>query len=142
MSLQQNVVDGEENAPSSIFTLGIADVQKFMSTDEHTFSSVMIICSNSAYDRLPPDLQHMLVDAAIVMGNINNAGKAQRKALDIEGIKKKGVQVHITTADEKAQFKKLAQGTVLDYIQQQVGKEMVDFLLDDEKRAERMVYGQ
>jgi tripartite ATP-independent transporter DctP family solute receptor len=142
MSLQQNVVDGEENAPNSVFTLGIADVQKFMSTDDHTFSSVMIICSNAAYDKLTPDQQHMLVDAAYVMGNLNNAGKAQRKAQDIDGIRKKGVDVHLTTAAEKAQFKQLSQGPVLQYIEQQVGKDMVDALLADEKRAEALVYGQ
>jgi TRAP-type transport system periplasmic protein len=142
MSLQQNVVDGEENAPNSVFTLGIADVQKFMSTDEHTFSSVMIICSNAAYDKLTPDQRRMLIEAATVMGNLNNAGKAQRKAQDIEGIRKKGVQVHLTTVAEKEQFKQIAQGPVLQYIQQQVGKDLVDALLADEKRAEAMVYGK
>ena len=142
MSLQQRVVDGEENAASSVNTLGIADVQKFMSTDDHTFSSVMIISSNAAYDSLAPDLQHILVDAATVMGDINNAGRAQSKAQDIESIRKKGVEVHLTTAAEKQQFKQLAQAPVLQYIQQQVGKEAVDALLADEKRAEALVYGQ
>ncbi|MFI4982378.1 MAG: TRAP transporter substrate-binding protein, partial [Nevskiales bacterium] len=141
MSLQQNVVDGEENAPSSVYQLGIADVQKFMSTDDHTFSTVMIICANGTFDKLSPDYQHILIDAAIVMGNINNAGKAQRKAQDIDGIRKKGVDVHITTGAEKAQFKQLAQGPVMEYIQKQVGKETVDALLADEKRAEALVYG-
>jgi tripartite ATP-independent transporter DctP family solute receptor len=141
MSLQQNVVDGEENAPSSVYTLGIADVQKFMSTDDHTFSTVMIVCSNAAYDALSPDFRHILVDAAIVMGDINNAGKAQHKALDIEGIRKKGVDVHITTGAEKAQYKQLAQGPVTDYIVKQVGHDTVDALLADEKRAEAVVYG-
>ena len=34
----------EENAPSTVNTLGIADVQKFMSTDEHVFSAMLTIC--------------------------------------------------------------------------------------------------
>lgn len=142
MSLQQNVVDGEENAPSTVNTLGIADVQKFMSTDDHVFSAILTIMSKDSFDALSSDLQQIVQEGAIVMGSLINAQKAMHTAQDIEAIRKKGVEIHLTTPQEKAAFKQMAQPAVLTYIRQQVGDDLVDSLLADEKRAEADVYAK
>jgi len=142
MSLQQNVVDGQENAPSTVNQFGIADVQKYMSLDEHVFSAILLIIANESYDALSADQKRILHEAAVVHADTSNADRARSTQLNIEAIKKKGVQVYVTSASEKAQFKAVAQGPVLDYITQQVGKPLVDQLLAATKAAEQAVYGQ
>ncbi len=141
MSLQQNVVDGQENAPSTVFQFGIADVQKYMSLDDHVFSAMLLLIADESYDKLAPDLRRIVMDGAVVHANTSNAERARGTQANIEAIRKKGVQVYMTSAAEKAQFKQAAQGPVIDYITQQVGKELVDNLLTATKQAEAVVYG-
>ena len=142
MSLQQNVVDGQENAPSTVNQFGIADVQKYMSLDDHVFSSILLIIANDTWDKLPPDQRRIVQEAAVVHADTSNAERARTTQANIDAIKKKGVQVYVTSAAEKAQFKAVAQGPVLEYITQQVGKELVDQLLAATKQAEDTVYGK
>ena len=141
MSLQQNVVDGQENAPSTVFQFGIADVQKFMSLDDHVFSAMLLLIANESYDKLPQDLRRIVMDGAVVHANTSNSDRARSTQANIEAIRKKGVQVHMTSSAEKALFKQVAQGPVLDYITQQVGKELVDKLMAATAQAEAVVYG-
>ena len=142
MSLQQNVVDGQENAPSTVNQFGIADVQKYMSLDEHVFSAMLLIVADESYDKLSADHKRILREAAVVHADTSNADRARSTQLNIEAIKKRGVQVYVTSAAEKAQFKAVAQAPVLEYITQQVGKPLVDQLLAATQAAEQVVYGQ
>jgi len=142
MSLQQNVVDGEENAPSVVYQFGIADVQKYMSLDQHVFSAVLLLMADDSYDKLEPDLKRIVAEAAVVHADISNAERARSTKADIEAIKKKGVQVYVTSPAEKEQFRAAAQGPVLEYITQQVGRELVEQLQQATKQAEAAVYGK
>lgn len=141
MSLQQNVVDGQENAPSTVNQFGIADVQKFMSLDDHVFSAMLLLIADDSFDKLPPDQRRIVMDAAVVHADTSNAERARSTQANIEAIKKKGVQVYATSPAEKAQFKQVAQGPVLEYITQQVGKDLVDQLQAATKQAEATLYG-
>ena len=141
MSLQQNVVDGQENAPATVFQFGIADVQKFMSLDDHVFSAMLLLVANESFDKLAPELRRIVMDGAVVHAATSNADRARSTQENIEAIRKKGVQVYMTSAAEKALFKQAAQGPVVEYITQQVGKELVEKLLAATKQAEVIVYG-
>ncbi|MCB1717702.1 MAG: TRAP transporter substrate-binding protein DctP, partial [Candidatus Competibacteraceae bacterium] len=72
-----------------------------------------------------------------------NALKVATDRSYIERIRdEKGLQVHITTAEEKEQFRALSQEPVREYITEQVGKELVDQLLAAVAEAQKNVYGQ
>ena len=142
MSLQQSVVDGQENAPSTINMFGIADVQKFMSVDEHVFSAMLLIMADDSLAKLTPDQRKVVHDAAVLQASMNNAERARATQANIDAIRAKGVQVYMTSPSEKEMFRAASQGPVLEYIRAQVGNELVDALLADEKRAEQVVYGE
>ena len=142
MSLQQKVVDGQENAPSTVNMLGIADVQKFMSTDQHVVSAMLLIMADDSLAKLTPDQRRVVRDAAVLQADINNSERARSTQANLEAIRKKGVEIYLTSPAEKAQFKAAAQGPVTEYIRSKVGNEIVDALLADVKRAEKTVYGE
>jgi C4-dicarboxylate-binding protein DctP len=142
MSLQQNVVDGQENAPSTVNLMGIADVQKFMSVDEHVFSAMLLIMADDSLTKLTPDQQKVVHDAAMLQASVNNSERARSKQANLDAIKAKGVQVYMTSPAEKEQFRAVAQAPVVEYIRAQVGNELVNAMLADVKRAESVVYGQ
>lgn len=142
MSLQQNVVDGQENAPSTINMFGIADVQKFMSLDEHVFSAMLLIMADDSLAKLTPDQRKVVHDAAMLQASANNSERARATQSNIDAIKAKGVQVYMTSPAEKELFRAASQGPVLEYIRAQVGNDLVDAMLADVKRAEKVVYGE
>ncbi len=142
MALQQKVVDGQENAPSTINMLGIADVQKFMSTDQHVFSAMLLLAANDTMAKLTPDQRKVVHDAAMLQASVNNSERAGSTQANIDAIKAKGVEVYMTSPAEKELFRKAAQGPVTEYIREKIGNELVDAMLADVTRAQKSVYGE
>jgi C4-dicarboxylate-binding protein DctP len=142
MSLQQGVVDGQENASSNVFENGMADVQKFFSTTEHIYSMTIITINDGVYQGLDSNQQAVIMEAGRLYASVANAFKVSADRSYVERIRdEKGLQVHITTADEKEQFRKLSQGPVVEYVNEQLGKDFVDKVLAAVSEAEAAVYG-
>jgi len=142
MSLQQGVVDGQENASPNIYENGMADVQKFMSTTEHIYSLTLVLINDAFYKSLPRGQQQIIMEAGRLYGSLANALKVATDRSYIEKIRdEKGLKVHITTAEEKEMFRKLSQGPVQEYITEQVGKDLVNRLLNAVEDSKKAVYG-
>jgi TRAP-type transport system periplasmic protein len=141
MSLQQGVVDGQENASPNIYENGMADVQKFMSTTEHIYSLTLILINDTFYKTLTPDQQKLIMEGGRLYASLANALKVATDRSYVERIRdEKGLAVHITTAEEKEMFRKLSQEPVREYITEQVGKEIVDKVLGAVEDAKKAVY--
>lgn len=129
MALKQGVVDGAENALSVIHDFGMADVQDYVTINEHVMGVLFIIMNDEKYESLTPEQRQAVNDAAIELGKVVREQKAARKADYIEMIRAKGVEVHESTPEEKAAFKAVMQAPVLDYLAEKFGQPAVDELL-------------
>jgi TRAP-type C4-dicarboxylate transport system substrate-binding protein len=58
-ALQTGVVDGQENPLVLIDTAKLYEVQKYCSLTNHIWAGIHISFSNTAWKRLPPDLQEL-----------------------------------------------------------------------------------
>ena len=63
-ALKQNVVDGQENAASTVYDGRLYEVQKYMSVNEHIYGLHLIIINDKVYESLSPDLRQILTDGA------------------------------------------------------------------------------
>ena len=142
MSLQQGVVDGQENAIPDIYENRMIDVQKYLSTDEHVLGTNLLMVNDGFFADLPVDQQDILREGARVYASLANALVVASVADYVDKIKAKGKDVHITTAAEKEMFRKASQGPVKDYITSQVGQELVDGLMAAVAESEASVYGK
>lgn len=129
MALKQGVVDGAENALSVIHDFGMADVQDYVTINEHVMGVLFIIMNDEKYESLTPEQRQAVNDAAIELGKVVREQKAARKADYIEKIRAKGVEVHESTPEEKTTFKAVMQAPVLDYLAEKFGQPAVDELL-------------
>lgn len=129
MALKQGVVDGAENALSVIHDFGMADVQDYVTINEHVMGVLFIIMNDEKYESLTPEQRQAVNDAAIELGKVVREQKAARKADYIEKIRAKGVEVHESTPEEKAAFKAVMQAPVLGYLAEKFGQPAVDELL-------------
>jgi len=129
MALKQGVVDGAENALSVIHDFGMADVQGYVTINEHVMGVLFIVMNDDTYAGLTPEQQKAVNDAAVELGKVVREQKAARKGDYIAKIRAKGVEVHESTPEEKAAFKALMQKPVLDYLAEKFGRPLVDELL-------------
>ncbi|RSK55159.1 TRAP transporter substrate-binding protein [Bacillus canaveralius] len=68
-SLQQGVIDGQENPLSLIYNSKFNEVVDYLVKTEHVREPISVVISGSKFDSLSPELQKILEDAA------NNEGK-------------------------------------------------------------------
>ena len=139
-SLKQNVVDGQENAASTIWDGGLYEVQKFMSVNEHIYGLHFIIINDKVFQALSPDLRQILMDGAAVHAEVANSRKSMDSLLAIQKIRDKGTKVYVTTPTEKEMFKKASQEPVIEFIASQVGRPVVDKLLEAVRDTTRKSY--
>lgn len=143
MSLQQGVVDGQENASVNVYQNGMADVQKYFSTTEHIYSMTLITINEGFFQSLTPGQQQIIMEAGQLYASVANAFKVTSDREYVERIRdEKGLEVHITTPEEKEAFREISQGPVVEYVNEQLGKEFVDRVLAAVEEAENAVYGQ
>ncbi|MEL7624507.1 MAG: TRAP transporter substrate-binding protein [Clostridiales bacterium] len=63
-ALQQGTVDGQENPVQTIYTQKIYEVQKYISLTYHCYAPAIIMISQNAYDKLSPEHQVIVKEAA------------------------------------------------------------------------------
>jgi len=63
-ALQQNALDGQENAINTIHNERLYEVQKYVSLTEHIFAFATFTASKQKFDQLPADIQSMIRECA------------------------------------------------------------------------------
>jgi len=140
-SLKQNVVDGQENASATIWDAKLYEVQKFMSVNEHIYGMHFIIINDKVFQGLSADQRQILMDGAAVHAEVANARKSQDSLQAIQKIRDKGTKVYVTSPTEKEAFKKATQEPVIEFIAGEVGRPIVDKLLEAVKDTTKKSYG-
>ena len=93
-ALQTGVIDGAENSATSVRNMKHFEVAKFFSLTEHMRLPDLLIMNLAAFNKLPADLQKVLMDTA------KQAELFQRKAwldaedADLKFIEEKGMKIN------------------------------------------------
>ncbi|MBQ2262786.1 MAG: TRAP transporter substrate-binding protein [Loktanella sp.] len=143
MALRQGVVDGQENPPAVVYGGGHGEVQDYYTLNEHTFGLHVIIANDDWFNSLEPGHQQVIQDAAYLMAWTENLQKTEgdwRFSRMLE--EELGMQVHVSTPEEKAAFRDATQPVVLDFIRGNVGDELVDELFATVDEARSQLYGE
>jgi C4-dicarboxylate-binding protein DctP len=135
------VVDGQENPPAVVYGGGLGEVQKFYTLDEHVFGLHVILANEEWFQSLTPGHQQIIRDAAALMAWTENLQKTEGDWKFSAKLQDElGMEVHVSTPEEKAAFKEITQAPVLTFIREQVGDELVDQLLGEVEAAKAEMY--
>lgn len=141
MALRQGVVDGQENPPAVVYGGGLGEVQKYYTLDEHVFGLHVILANEDWFQGLSSGHQQIIRDAAALMAWTENLQKTEGDWKFSAKLRDElGMEVHVSTPEEKAAFKEITQAPVLTFIREQVGDEMVDALLNEVEAAKADMY--
>ncbi|WP_425399399.1 TRAP transporter substrate-binding protein [Aeoliella sp.] len=93
-ALQQAVVDGAENNPPSFYTNRHFEVCKHLSLDEHTRTPDVLIISERWWQRLTPQQQQWLTEAAEESAEYERELWKEKTQEALAGAKERGVTIH------------------------------------------------
>ena len=99
-ALQTGVVDGVEQDAPTVLTGKFYEVAKHCLLTEHIFNPVMPVINKRSFDRLPPDVQKTVLDAAREATQYQRSLAATTEQKAFTGLKAAGVTV--TPVDREA----------------------------------------
>ena len=67
--MQQKTFDGQENPVSNIYANNFQDVQNHIAITNHKYECKNMIFSTKTWDKLPSEVQELLVEAAKMFGD-------------------------------------------------------------------------
>jgi TRAP-type transport system periplasmic protein len=92
-SLQQGVIDAQENPITVIYTNALWEVQDYVILTGHVYGAHLVLVSQRTLDRLPEDLQEILLDAIREVSDYQRAKSVELEAEMTEMLRTEGMEV-------------------------------------------------
>jgi len=93
LALQQGTFDGQENPVSNIYANNFQDVQKYITISNHKYEHKNMLFSLTTWNKLPEDIQAILLEGAKIFGVEHREAIANSAASMLEELKAAGMQV-------------------------------------------------
>lgn len=122
MALAQGVADGQCNPLPTIYAQRFYEVQKYLAITNHVYNSQMLVMSKILWDKLPQDIQTVLLDAARIAGLYVRQLMHEMEASLIEELRAKGI---VITYPDLAPFRERVQ-PVLQAIAKAAGEKFTE----------------
>ncbi|MGC9329064.1 MAG: DctP family TRAP transporter solute-binding subunit [Candidatus Hinthialibacter sp.] len=124
-ALRVGGMDGQENPLHVIDSRGLYELQKYLTLWEYSFDPIIFCLSRQVWDRLTPDVQTVLRDAAREACRHQRRVVMENEAKHLETLRAHGMEVAIPSQEAIAEFKQLSQ-SVYDEYEPVIGKELLD----------------
>jgi tripartite ATP-independent transporter DctP family solute receptor len=108
-ALEQGVVDGQENPLATIVASKFYEVQKYTALSNHIYSVWALLMSKKFWDRLSPDEQKILMEAAEEAKSFERQTIRAFAANAIEELKANGMEVTTLPEAEMVKLRELTQ---------------------------------
>jgi TRAP-type transport system periplasmic protein len=134
--LQQSDVDGGEFTYSIWSTYGFYEKQKYISDTNHVVDSVILIAGRNAFNRLSPEHQKVVLDAAKVAAAQERKMTNDAETAALADLQAKGLQFDPLPHETRMAMHKAAAG-VIERMKGSLGAELIDMVV-----AEAGGYGE
>lgn len=124
-SLQQKVVDGQENPVVTVEALSLWDVQKYISLSNHVYTPTYLLINEKFWQSLSPKMQNLLQKSAIEARDWNRRESQNSVKTILEKAKAKGMKVNKINPEP---FAELAR-PVWDQFADKVGKDILEEII-------------
>jgi TRAP-type C4-dicarboxylate transport system substrate-binding protein len=104
-ALETRTVDGQENPLATILASKFYEVQKYTVVSDHIYSTWAFLMGKRFWDRLSPDEQKIIVEAAQEATDYERKAIRDYDAKALEEIKSKGIEVTTLSEEEKAKLR-------------------------------------
>tara|TARA_R110002167_G_scaffold204404_7_gene408508 strand:+ start:4187 stop:5206 length:1020 start_codon:yes stop_codon:yes gene_type:complete len=134
-SLQQGVVDGQENPISLIESMRFYEVQQHLTLDGHVYNPFVFIVNNRFFERLPTEYQSIIEEEARNWSTTQRELNAEQENKGLKKLKDEGMQVVSLSDQDKQKFREQTK-PVYDTYRKQLGDDLIDELMQVVAEAE------
>lgn len=124
-ALQQGAIDGQENPLNVIVSFNLFESQKYLAITRHAYAPNVIMMSMKTWEKLSPELQSIVQDAAVKAAEANRTYDNEKEAEWLQFLKDKGMEV---TTPDTAAFREAVK-PVYEKYEEEFGKELVEAIL-------------
>ena len=135
-SLQQKVVDGQENPMVSIHDMKFYEVQSHMIFMDHAYLSYLLTYSKVWFDKLPEDIQKIIWDAGLETAQFHKSLMDETNERYLDDIKKAGGTEFIYLTDEQKKPWIEAVQPLYKKYRDIIGADLLDLALSEAKRLQ------
>ena len=93
-ALKQGTFDGQENPIANIYANNIQEVNQFLTITNHKYESKNLVFSLSTWNKLPEDIQDILLEGAKTYGKEHREAVASHENEQLEELKADGMKVN------------------------------------------------
>jgi TRAP-type transport system periplasmic protein len=126
MTMQQNIVDGQENPLANIWELKMYEVQKYASLTGHIYDPMPLVANMRWFNKLSKDYQAIVQKGAILGQNYSRFVNQARERELVAKLTDRGMQVNEVSAEAKGEMRNISQGMILDKIKASTDKKFVE----------------
>jgi tripartite ATP-independent transporter DctP family solute receptor len=108
-ALESRAMDAQENPFSVVLTSKFYEVQKFLSVTNHVYTANPVVISKKTWDRLSPQEQNIIQDAAREAGEYQRKLSREASAEARKELAAKGMQINDVPAATLARMRELTQ---------------------------------
>lgn len=127
-ALQQGVVDGAENDPTSVMDMKFNEVAKFYTLTKHSVEGMgrPFVMNKGFFESLPADIQKLVVQFGKEATDLERKTFEEKEVTALEALKSKGMTVNEI---DREPFKKIAQEKIFPTIQDPAQQDLIKKIL-------------
>ncbi len=126
MTMQQKVVDGQENPLANIWEVKMYEVQKYTSLTGHIYDPMPLVANLKWFNKLPKEYQSIVKEGAVLAQNYSRFVNKAREDAIIAKLTSKGMKVNDVSAAGKEKMRAKSQAVVVAKIKATADKKFVD----------------
>jgi len=126
MTMQQKVVDGQENPLANIWEVKMYEVQKYTSLTGHIYDAMPLMVNLKWFNKLPKEYQAVIEKGAILAQNYSRFVNKAREDAIVEKLTEKGMKVNNVSAAGKEKMRETSQAFVVAKIKASSDEKFVD----------------
>jgi len=135
-SLQQGVVDGQENPAETIYNFKLYEVQDYMTITDHAWMTYANVMNKNFFNSLPEDLQKN-VEEAMEYASTEQIKIMQEEEEELRNlIQEQGMEIIELSEEEKEPLKEATLG-VQDKFGAEIGEEELESILSAVEKADQ-----
>lgn len=115
----------------------LENIQSYIILDGHVYGTYTLLMNERWYQSLPDDLKSVINQAKAVSAAVNRRLAVANEIQGIKYLKTRGVKIHKPSAAQHQLFRQMTQASAIDWLNENVGKEWVQGVLDAVLEAEK-----
>lgn len=126
LSMQQKIVDGQENPLANIWEVKMYEVQKYTSLTGHIYDAMSLMANLEWFNGLPQEYQTIIERGALLAQNYSRLVNKQREELIVDLLRDNGMEVNELTPEDKDAFRAVSQDKIIEAVKKEVDPAFVD----------------